>query len=198
MKWDIDSQSYKEIAVYLVCEQQDSCVFIEQLRTLESFHILVYISVHVCLGHQPHYFTFIACPIFMCLHRGFIYLIVSGDWALSLLLPSTGPLFFLSCFSFVVGIAMLYYCGGESYKLTKKCADFCVTGFWVSRISSVENNLKLLLSFQLHAWNPLPHSMFLTTVSIFLKTFAGPLFVYRGWNTEMHWSVSSLLCSTTQ
>ncbi|XP_040915287.1 caspase recruitment domain-containing protein 19-like isoform X2 [Toxotes jaculatrix] len=33
-------------------------------------------------------------------------------------LNDRGPLFFLSCFSFVVGIAMLYYYGGETLRCT--------------------------------------------------------------------------------
>ncbi|XP_022594906.1 caspase recruitment domain-containing protein 19-like isoform X2 [Seriola dumerili] len=33
-------------------------------------------------------------------------------------LNDRGPVFFLSCFSFVVGIAMLYYCGGETLRCT--------------------------------------------------------------------------------
>lgn len=43
---------------------------------------------------------------------------------LFLLFPSAGPMFFLSCFSFAVGIAMLYYYGGESYRKMEKRSDF--------------------------------------------------------------------------
>lgn len=34
---------------------------------------------------------------------------------MTLFSPPAGPMFFLSCFSFVVGIAVLYYYGGESW-----------------------------------------------------------------------------------
>uniref|UniRef100_A0A8D0CQ51 Caspase recruitment domain family member 19 n=1 Tax=Sander lucioperca TaxID=283035 RepID=A0A8D0CQ51_SANLU len=40
-----------------------------------------------------------------------------------------GPMFFLSCFSFAAGIAMLYYYGGESYRKMEKCSDLFVLGF---------------------------------------------------------------------
>ena len=44
----------------------------------------------------------------------------------SLLFPPAGPMFFLSWFSVAVGVAMLYYYGGESYRKTKKRSDLFV------------------------------------------------------------------------
>lgn len=44
-------------------------------------------------------------------------------------------MFFLSCFSFAVGIAVLYYYGGESYRQMEKCLDLFILG-----------HLKLLLT----------------------------------------------------
>lgn len=55
----------------------------------------------------------------------------------SLLFPSAGPMFFLSCFSVAVGVAMLYYYGGESYRKIEKCSDLFVLG-----------HLKLLLNIK--------------------------------------------------
>lgn len=37
-----------------------------------------------------------------------------------------GPMFFLSCFSFVVGIALLYYYKGESRKLIVTWSDILI------------------------------------------------------------------------
>lgn len=141
-KWDTDSRSYKKITVDLVCEQQDSCVFIAQLRTLDSDHTLANISVHACLVFRFKWFKRRAPAIititilhsllvqYLCVYPEVLFILQSlGSELYLFYFPSTGPLFFLSCFSFVVGIAMLYYCGGESYNLTKKSAGLCVTGF---------------------------------------------------------------------
>lgn len=56
------------------------------------------------------------CWLDIHLFVGVIGLIVVLMLRTSLLCLSAGPMFFLSCFSFVVGIAMLYYYRGESHK----------------------------------------------------------------------------------
>lgn len=50
---------------------------------------------------------------------------------------SAGPLFFLSCLSFVVGIAMLYYYRGESYRIIKPYLSLLNFSYQCAKASKV-------------------------------------------------------------
>lgn len=73
------------------------------------------------MGCLPVYLNSSSIVFFLLLQSHYVVMI---NYFLS---SSTGPVFFLSCLSVVVGIAMLYYYRGESPlasgKQTRVCAD---------------------------------------------------------------------------
>lgn len=100
--------------------------------TLWPHHILEYISVVLCylvlIIYKEHTNPLSTFSMPICLSH--IPIVYRCYWSIvtdeNFLFPSAGPMFFLSCFSFVVGIAMLYYYRGESYRMMEKCADLFV------------------------------------------------------------------------
>uniref|UniRef100_A0A665TDQ6 CARD domain-containing protein n=1 Tax=Echeneis naucrates TaxID=173247 RepID=A0A665TDQ6_ECHNA len=53
-------------------------------------------------------------------------------WSLPTRVRQRGPMFFLSCFSFVFGVAMLYYYGGETCRMSVETYLFPQQNFLLS------------------------------------------------------------------